>query len=374
MKTVRSLVAAALLAIFILACSSPPTDGSGFAGAADDSGTDGGSSGASSSNVSGTGSGDPSSSGISSGSSGGTTSGGNGSGGNGSTNNSWASGSSLSIDSGAPIVDAGVPVSVGTIATVDIQVPPDTELVKCQNFQNPFGKDVAIVESDSEMVSSHHMFVFHDPSFNADTNSVADCSGIEFHDLLHMSQTPKQVMAYPPGVGHTLAGTDGLRVLVHLLNTGSETVTAHVTVNFQAVAPNQVQYIAVGLFLNNAILTVPPGMSTQSRTFTVPSDIEVLIAVSHMHSRATAFSATTSTGATVYQGTSWNEPVPTLFSPPVSIAAGTVITWACTYNNQTGMTLTFGESANTNEMCILAGMAYPKMAGVALGTSLESVL
>jgi hypothetical protein len=247
-------------------------------------------------------------------------------------------------------------------------------LVKCQNFQNPFGKDVAIVESDSEMVASHHMFVFHDPSFNANTNSVADCSGIEFHDLLHMSQTPKQVMSYPPGVGHTLAGTDGLRVLVHLLNPTSATITARVTVNFQVVAPTQVQYVAVGLFLNNAVLNVPVGVSTQSRTFTVPADIEVLIAVSHMHSRATAFSATTSAGATIYQGTNWNEPVPTLFKPPMGIAGGTVITWACTYNNMTGMTLTFGESANKNEMCILAGMAYPKTAGVALGTTLESVL
>jgi hypothetical protein len=58
----------------------------------------------------------------------------------------------------------------------------------------------------------------------------------------------------------------------------------------------------------------------------------------------------------------------------MAIAAGTVITWVCTYNNMTGMTLTFGESANTDEMCILAGMAYPKTAGVALGTTLESVL
>jgi hypothetical protein len=280
----------------------------------------------------------------------------------------------MASDTGAPLVDAGVPITVGTISTVDIPVAAGAELVKCQNFQNPFGKDVAIVESDSQMVSSHHLFVFHDPTFDMSTNAVADCSGIEFHDLLHMSQTPSQVLAYPPGVGHSLAGTDGLRILVHLLNPTSESITARVTVNLQAVEPSEVQYVAVGLFLNNALLTVPPGASTQSRTFTVSSDIQVLDAVSHMHSRATAFSATTSTGATIYAGTTWNEPVPTYFKPPMAISAGTVITWACTYNNMTGMTLTFGESANTNEMCILAGMAYPKTAGVMLGTSLESVL
>jgi hypothetical protein len=363
----------ALVGATALGCSNQ-TAPSGFL---DGVGDDGGMSATNASGGSGSGGGSSSgapssSSGTTPSGSGGGTAGGSGSGG--SSGSSWIMGSSQGADSGAAIVDAGVPVNVGTIATVDIPVAPNTELVKCQNFQNPFGKDVAIVESDSEMASSHHMFVFHDPSFNSNTNSVADCSGIEFHDLLHMSQTPKQVMTYPSGVGHLLSAGDGLRVLVHLLNTGSEMLTAHVTVNFQVVAPNQVQYVAVGLFLNNAILTVPTGMSTQSRTFTVPSAVNLMIAVSHMHSRATAFSATTSTGETVYKGTSWNEPVPTVYTPPMPIAAGTVITWACTYNNTTGMTLTFGESANTNEMCILAGMVYPQMAGVSLGTTLESVL
>jgi hypothetical protein len=31
---------------------------------------------------------------------------------------------------------------------------------------------------------------------------------------------------------------------------------------------------------------------------------------------------------------------------------GDSITWTCTYNNDTGRTLTFGQSATDNEMCI----------------------
>src|ERR1019366_404235 len=205
-------------------------------------------------------------------------------------------------------------------------------------------------------------------------NSVADGSGIEFHDLLHLSQTPTETIAYPAGVGRSLKATDGLRVLVHLLNAGSTAVTARVTINLHAVDPSQVQTLAVALFLNNAVLAVPQGMSTQSRTFTVPSDIKIMLAVSHMHSRAISFSGTTSTGQTIYKGTSWNETVPVQYKPAMSVSAGTVITWACTYNNTTGQTLTFGESANTNEMCILAGVAYPATPGVGLGTKLESAL
>jgi hypothetical protein len=282
--------------------------------------------------------------------------------------------SATTSDDAGPAADSGLAGTVETITTVDIPVPANSEMVKCQNFKNPFGKDVAILESDSTMVSSHHMFVFHGSSYNADTNSVADCSGIEFHDLLHMAQTPKQSVIYPTGVGRSLAGTDGLRLLVHLLNPGTTAVTAHVSVAFRVVDPSAVGTLAVSLFFNNAVLTVPEGVSTQSRTFTIPANIKILMAVSHMHSRATGFSATTNTGQVIYKGTDWNEPVAVTYTPAMAVSQGSIVTWSCTYNNMTGKTLTFGESANTNEMCILAGVAYPATPGVMLGTSLESVL
>jgi hypothetical protein len=281
--------------------------------------------------------------------------------------------SSTGGDDSTPDIGNG-PGQVVTIQTVDIPVAANTELVKCQNFKNPFGKDVALLESESTMVSSHHMFLFHDPSYNADTNSVADCSGIEFHDLLHMAQTPKQDIVYPPGVGRVLSSTDGLRILVHLLNPSSKAVTAHVAISMRAVDPSAVQSLAVSLFLNDSLLLVPPGKSTATRNFTIPADIKVMNAVSHMHSRAVSFSATTNTGQVLYKGTSWNEPVAATFKPAMDIASGSVVTWSCTYNNTTGQYLTFGESANTNEMCILAGVAYPATPGVDLGTSLQSVL
>lgn len=283
--------------------------------------------------------------------------------------------SAATSDDAGPAGDAGgLGGTTETITTVDIPVPANSEMVKCQNFKNPFGKDVAILESTSTMVSSHHMFVFHGANYNADTNSVADCSGIEFHDLLHMAQTPTQSVTYPTGVGRLLAGTDGLRVLVHLLNPGTTAVTAHVSIAFRTVDPSAVGTLAVSLFFNNAVLRVPPGVSTQSRTFTIPSNIKVMMAVSHMHSRATGFSATTNSGQTLYKGTDWNEPVAVTYAPAMDVAQGSIVTWSCTYDNKTGTTLTFGESANTNEMCILAGVAYPATPGVMLGTSLESVL
>ena len=270
----------------------------------------------------------------------------------------------------------GPGIKIAQIQTVKIPLVPGQETVKCQNFDNPLGGvDSAVVETDSEMVSSHHMFVFHDPSFK-NTNSVADCSGIEFHDLFHMAQTPEQFFVYPPNVGRILKGSEGIRVLVHLLNTTSDAQTAQVTIKFHYGATTAVKNIAVSLFLNTALLSVPPGMSTQSRTSgPLPATTNLLSAVSHMHSRAVNFTAKSSDGVMIYQGTEWNEPKPTYFQAPYpKLKQGTTINWACTYNNTTGQTLTFGESANTNEMCILAGVVWPDQQGLDLGTGYEWVI
>ncbi len=39
------------------------------------------------------------------------------------------------------------------------------------------------------------------------------------------------------------------------------------------------------------------------------------------------------------------------------------ITWTCTYNNETGGTLTFGDSAEKNEMCIFLARFYSAPSG-----------
>ncbi len=236
------------------------------------------------------------------------------------------------------------------------------DVYKCQNFANPFGEDIAILESDSAMSpGSHHMFVFHSTSYTTDTNAVVDCSGTEFSDFLHSAQTPTQTITYPPGVGRFLSATEGLQIMVHYINLTEDTITGQVTVKFHYVPRNQVQYLAEEMFLNQALLTVPIGSSTQSATYTTPFASEMISGVSHMHARAVGFNASTNTGTTLYAcstGDCWNEPKPEAYSPPIPVPANTTITWSCMYDNNTGNTLTFGESAATNEMCIFSGIFY----------------
>jgi hypothetical protein len=242
-------------------------------------------------------------------------------------------------------------------------VDPGKEVYMCQDFANPFqGVQADIKTYDLHMApGSHHMFAFYTP--NATDGHVVPCpqGGLQFQPFTFGSQTPNQAQTYPQGIGATIPPTTGFTLNVHYINPGATPITGHVALTIRVTKPGVItQHVGV-LFLNQALLTVPATgqPSTSTSTFTLPQDINVLTSISHMHQRATSFTATTSTGQTLFQTTQWAEPPPKSYSPPALVTAGTKITWSCTYVNNTGQVLTFGESAATNVMCISISSFYP---------------
>jgi hypothetical protein len=90
----------------------------------------------------------------------------------------------------------------------------------------------------------------------------------------------------------------------------------------------------------------------------MPQAMNVMASASHMHQRATQFVATTGS-QTLYQTTTWADPVPSLYTPPIQLPSGAPVTFSCTYTNDTPYDLTFGESALTNVMCIYSMQFFP---------------
>ena len=88
--------------------------------------------------------------------------------------------------------------------------------------------------------------------------------------------------------------------------------------------------------------------------------MKLLSGVSHMHSRGIGFTAVTNQAppVTLYTGTAWDEPQSTVYPTGLDIPSGTSITWTCSYDNKTTTTMTFGEHASNNEMCIFSGIFY----------------
>jgi hypothetical protein len=228
----------------------------------------------------------------------------------------------------------------------------------CQDYDNPFGgQDVAIGETTSDMTpGSHHMHVFYGQGTPLHP-SVAPCENPnEFRPLLHISTLPHLSSKYDPGTAAKLKGTTGLRLQVHYLNTTDAPVEVHVTFMLTKVDPASVQRWVAQMHFNRVSMTIPPGTGTTiSTSCTIPQTfgpIGILSAISHMHKRGVHFTATTSTGVALLDTTNWDDPPPTEYATPVMLDPGDTIDWACSYDNTTGATLTYGDSAEKNEMCI----------------------
>jgi hypothetical protein len=238
-------------------------------------------------------------------------------------------------------------------------VPAHGELYRCQNFKNPFGDDVDLQATESFMTpGSHHLFAFYAPG--ATDGPLEECSGLEFTRSIHTSQSPHNTFNYPPGVGAVVKKTEGVRLAVHYVNPSDEPLDVDATVRFYVAAPGTVTDHAAHIFYNNVGVYVPPhSPGTAKKTCVLPKDISLFSVTSHMHKFGTSFKAETDDGQTLYESTSWSEAPFHVFDPPLALKKGQKVTYTCSYQNSTDSPLTFGESANTNEMCILSGRYFP---------------
>ena len=251
-------------------------------------------------------------------------------------------------------------------------VPASSEVFKCQTFANPFnGADAEIAEFESHMTTgSHHMLMLYQN--NATDGALQDCSGLTFGPMAYGAQQPDTVLTYPAGIATLIKGTQGFNIVSHYLNSSQSAITAQVQIIMHKAQPGTVTDHAGVYFLNDISALYPPvggvpahTMKTITASYTTTIPMNLLFGVAHMHSRSINLTATYGASNTLlYTTDSWDNAPQTAFTPPVQLPTGTKITWSCTIDNTTNNTLTFGESAGTNEMCIFDGQYYPVPAGM----------
>jgi hypothetical protein len=240
------------------------------------------------------------------------------------------------------------------------------EVYYCQTFANPFGADVEISGFESHMTTgSHHMLLlFQD---NATNGALTPCNGLTFGPMPYGSQRPDDQIQYPQGIAALVKSTQGFNLVVHYLNaTATDIAATHVTVTLQKATAGTVQQHAGVFFFDNISALTPgigggiPPMTTKtiSASYTTTSDMNIIYAVSHMHQKSLNLTATYG-DTMLYTSDSWDQAQVEAYTPAVLLPTGTTITWACTIDNDTATTLTFGESALTNEMCIFNGQYWP---------------
>jgi hypothetical protein len=188
-------------------------------------------------------------------------------------------------------------------------------------------------------------------------------------------------------MGYPLVSGNKLMINVHYLNSGATPINPTVSIKIQAYKPGVVKTHVGTLFLNQINMSVPVGTTPVDTTSTwggnpgaasADGSYTIFTSWSHMHKWATKFQALTN-NQPFYTEANWDspqlwyhEPLPsgatnptntaTGATSPVHMAASQSITWTCTYYNPPGpgaISLTFGDSAQTNVMCIYLGQYYP---------------
>lgn len=275
-------------------------------------------------------------------------------------------GSGAVISSTQPLTPGGS----ATPATTPAADPPGTvsimsdafllkagqETYKCQNFDNPFGgKDTAINRIVSDMTEgSHHLHLYH--LTEGTSRTLEDCDSSDFHPLTYTASAPHSMFSYPEGMATRLLGKQGLRVQLHYINTSDNDRMVTATLKLSPTDASTVQKWVSELYFNQLNVSVPPGANqTVTTSCTIPNTygpIGLIAGYTHMHKRGVHFVAKTGDGTMLADVDTWDEPPTIIYDTPIMLNPGDKIEWTCTYNNDTGRTLTFGESAETNEMCI----------------------
>jgi hypothetical protein len=279
-------------------------------------------------------------------------------------------------------------------------VAPGVEYYKCQDLPNPFGEDIAIVETESTVsLGAHHMYAFQIPAteaaFTPDAGLYAaeqyapdagppmatpfvadgmktplfDCpaGGLEFHPYFHLTQRMHDLITYPDGVGRSFKASEAVRFMVHYLNTTDASLHVGAQVTLSYLKSGAVAQLASGIFVYAPNIQVPPGTSTQTFSYQLPSDMNLLQVTGHMHKRGKHYEAhvTSPSGETrsLYESDTWDEAATLNLTPPFTIEQGDTLDYSCTFDNDAEMTLVYGESAAKNEMCNFFGVFYPAADG-----------
>jgi hypothetical protein len=232
------------------------------------------------------------------------------------------------------------------------------EVYRCQNFANPFGGDAAFDAIESHMTGgSHHLATFYRDSI-AD-GPIEECSGLEFSAGPFGTQLRDDRVDYPPGVAAGISAGQGIRLNAHYLNASSQDLSPSVVVKFRRVRPGA-KYERAGLFTMTTLKIDVPAQQTKTISVdcTAPTDMNLLSVTSHMHQHGVAFRSEVA-GESLYSAFTWHDPPRQFFNPARLVKMGDKIHFECDFVNTGTIPLTFGESANTDEMCVLLGQFYP---------------
>ncbi len=279
----------------------------------------------------------------------------------------------------ASAADGGSPGDGGgfnhdLVFTMTLTVPANTELHQCQFVQLPTGADVNVNGFAHRYTEGSHHFLLYQTTLTAIPANMTgqyDCTlGNEpimqnATGIVYGAQTPTGAYQFPPGVAATLPAGGVLIMNTHYLNPATKDIVSTVELGLDTTTPDKVQTQGGFFIFYDPFIDVPAHATASSGgRCPVTADVTVLTAFTHYHKRGTDMKvwldpSATSKGATPFFTTDdWQHPAE--FVGPMTWPASSEVRFQCDYDNTDPTEVFQGPNAQTSEMCVLAGLYYPK--------------
>ena len=186
--------------------------------------------------------------------------------------------------------------------------------------------------------------------------------------VLYAAQSPHGDAPFPQGVGLGLKAHQVLLLQAHYINASRQDIDATVRAGFDtapiATTPERAGFL---IFYAPFIYLPPQTTATAGIACSVPKDITIFGASTHYHQRGTGMKvwldelASAQTANPFFETHDW-EHAPN-FTGPLHVTAGSSIRTQCDYFNGDATEVFQGPNAATSEMCVFAGLYYPKIEG-----------
>ena len=262
---------------------------------------------------------------------------------------------------------------------LDATIPVGEEQFKCVYAQVPADRGVIAVPSVESHYTpgSHHLLVYRSDLTKVPEGETGtwDCNDAAWFSHArgdyYEAQQPNEHRQLPEGIAHKFQPGEVMIMQSHYINFTDKDIDAHVEMTLHTMDVKDVKVEAGTIYFNNTNINIPPhSKASVTMSCPLPQDINLALLWAHMHKRGVNFVVSTTDeeaaeklGSPIYEETNWSEPRAKEYpvGEEFELHEGTRITFGCDFQNDSDNTYKFGNSAETNEMCILHGMYWPRM-------------
>jgi hypothetical protein len=263
------------------------------------------------------------------------------------------------ISPDAPALDPGFQVLVSTPWSLDA----NAEQYYC--LRVTLQQDIWIKSINPIAPTGTHHSVLMISSNPTVADGLTECSSELSEPAIYASGVGTNELDFPDGIGLHLKAGDQLFLNLHLFNTSGVPLTGTSGIQYMAADPTTIVHEAGTVLAGKAVgATVPVGENVQLQfTCTTPADTVMFAVAPHMHLYGTHLNAiytpTVGGAATTILDTDYQfDDQQFHLIPPMTTVADGKYQVTCTYTNESGSPVPFGEST-TQEMCFAMTYVYP---------------